>query len=695
MTEGRDGGESADQAEATRIAEVAVDTPLLHLDRPFDYTIPRDLAGAGSPDDVVPGTRVKVRFAGRDRDGWVLAVRDRGPQDDGRTLQPLRRLVSPVVTLTPTIVALARAVADRYVGTLTDVLRFAVPSRHARAETGVLTALEKAGEPAGTVAPSTRPDPPTDPGGWARIHGGEALLRRLAAGEAPRAVWTHLGGPDSARAMIALAARATRAAGRSVLVVVPDVRDVDRIAPVLSEALGEEVVRLVASDGPSVRARAHLRALTGLARVAVGTRSAVWAPLVDLGLVVCWDDGDDSYAEQRAPYPFAPQVLAMRAEPERTALLYGSVGRSVWSHHLVATGWAAPLRADRATVRALTPRVHALDEEDVARTGAPARVPTPVWRAIGDGLEHGPVLVQSPRAGYVPHLVCAQCREVARCSATPGCDGALAFTDTSRDPVCVVCGELATRWRCVECGSTRLRAMRVGVRRTAEELGRAFPRTLVTASEAGSLTLEVDRRPRIVVATPGAEPEAEDGYAAGMLLDAPLATSLPGLTGGEEALRRWFNAASLVRADRPVLIAGGGDVRLAQTLVRWDPDGEADRELAERRELHFPPTVRAITLTGGLDAVTDLLMEIDLPEGAELLGPFPAPLEGPASGGRQRRSGAAEPETEAAADTVRALVRAPLAAGAELSSAVRTGMAVRSAHKREGTVRVVVDPKDW
>ena len=667
-------------AEPTRIAEVAVDTPLLHLDRPFDYLVARDLAGAERSDQVAAGTRVKVRFAGRDRDGWVLRVRERSDDDAGRTLHPLRRLVSPVVTLTPEIAALARSVADRYVGSLTDVLRFAVPPRHARAEAGVLTALEKVGG----SPPNPRPEPPADPGGWARIHGGEALLRRLAAGEAPRAAWTHLGSPGSARSMIALAARATRAAGRSVLVVVPDVHDVDRMVPVLSEALGEEVVRLVASDGPSVRARAHLRAVTGLARVAVGTRSAAWAPLPGLGLVVCWDDGDDSYTEQRAPYPFAPQVLAMRAEPERTALVYGSVGRSVWSQHLVATGWAAPLRADRPTVRALTPRVRALDEEDVARTGAPARVPTPVWRAIGDGLEHGPVLVQSPRAGYVPHLVCGQCREVARCTATPGCTGALAFTDTAPHPVCVVCGELSPHWQCGDCGSTRLRAMRVGVRRTAEELGRAFPRTLVTASEAPSRTFEVDRRPRIVVATPGAEPEAEDGYAAGILLDAPLATSLPGLTGAEEALRRWFNAASLVRADRPVLIAGGGDVRLAQTLVRWDPDGEADRELAERRELRFPPTVRAITLTGPLPAVTDLLMEIDLPAGAELLGPFPAPL---AARGRG--------DDDAPEETVRALVRAPLAQGPALSAAVRTGVSVRSAHKREGSVRVVVDPKDW
>lgn len=654
---------------------MAVDTPLLHLDRPFDYLIPTPLPGAREASDVVPGTRVKVRFAGRDRDGWVLSVRPGEPADDTRTLHPLRRLVSPVVTLSPPILELARAVADRYAGTLSDVLRFAVPPRHARAEAAVLAALAKR-EAADVEEPGTAvagEAPPIDPGGWARLRGGEALLRRLRAGEAPRAVWTHTGSPDSARSMIVRAAQATLAAGRTVLVVCPDVRDVDRLLPELAQ-LDAEVVRLVASDGPSVRVRSHLRALTGLARVVVGTRSAAWAPLPDLGLAVCWDDGDDSLIEQRAPYPHAAQVLAMRADPERAALLFASPGRSVWAQHLVATGWAAELRAERDTVRAFTPQVRALDDLDLAREGAPARIPTAVWRAIGDGLEHGPVLVQTPRAGYVPHLVCAGCREIARCSH---CGGALAFTATASAPVCVRCGELAPHWRCPECGGTRLRAIRVGVRRTAEELGRAFPQIPVAVSEGGAVLADVDARPRLVVATPGAEPEAAEGYRTAILLDAALATSLPGLAGGEEGLRRWFHAASLVRAEGTVLVTAGGESRSVQALVRWDPAGYAERELGERRELRFPPVVRAVTLTGGLPAVSDLLAEIELPPEAEVLGPVPAPAQ-PGQDG----------------ETVRAVLRTPLAAGPALSAAVRAGMGVRSAHKRPGVVRVVVDPRD-
>ncbi|WP_313554681.1 primosomal protein N' family DNA-binding protein [Miniimonas arenae] len=692
-----------------RIAEVSVDVPLPHLDRPFDYLVPTTLPGAESPDAVGPGMRVKVPFAGRDRDGWVLRVRDATEEDAARRLAPLRRLVSPVATLTPTVLALARVVADRYAGSLPDVVRFAVPPRHARAEAGVLAALQKrraSGAETGDGEAEARDgereaktsdsegrrsaaddagEPPTpadlDPAGWRDITGGEALLRRLADGEAPRAVWTHTGTPAAARDMLVAAASATRAAGRSVLIVVPDVRDVDRVVPALAEALKEEVVRLVASDGPSVRARAHLRALTGLARIVVGTRSAAWAPLPDLGLLVCWDDGDDSLAEQRAPYPHAAQVLALRAEPERAALLLGSVSRSTWAQHLVATGWAVSLRGDRAVVRRTAPRVTAPDAEDLERAGpgGAARIPTPAWRAVKDALERGPVLVQAPRAGYVPHLVCARCREIARC---PACGGSLAATDAAPAPVCGTCGTVAEGWTCPECHGHRLRAMRVGAQRTAEELGRAFPQTPVVVSEAArGVVADVDERPRIVVATPGSEPEAASGYAAAVLLDGALATSLPGLSGGEEAVRRWLHAASLVRSAHDggrVVLTGGGDARVLQTLVRWDPVTFAERDLAERRELRFPPTVRAVALTGELGAVTDLLMEIELPDGAELLGPFPAPVAGEDEG----------------VDTVRAVLRAPLQLGPQLSAAVRAGLGVRSAHKRAGSVRVVVDPRD-
>src|SRR3954468_14791049 len=101
------------------VAQVLVDVPLPHLDRPFEYTVPEPMADA-----AVPGARVRVRFAGQERDGFVLA-RAAEAEHAGR-LAPLRRVVSPEPVLSPQLQRLCRAVSDRWAGTLPDVLRLAV-----------------------------------------------------------------------------------------------------------------------------------------------------------------------------------------------------------------------------------------------------------------------------------------------------------------------------------------------------------------------------------------------------------------------------------------------------------------------------------------------------------------------------------------------------------------------------------------
>src|ERR1700678_3878472 len=119
------------------VARIAVDMPLAHLDRPFDYLVPERLGAQAGP-----GVRVRVRFAGQLTDGFVLDRVD-SSEHQGR-LSYLERVVSAEQVLTPEIAGLARAVADRYAGTLADVLRLAIPQRHAATETAKATATAKA-----------------------------------------------------------------------------------------------------------------------------------------------------------------------------------------------------------------------------------------------------------------------------------------------------------------------------------------------------------------------------------------------------------------------------------------------------------------------------------------------------------------------------------------------------------------------
>jgi primosomal protein N' (replication factor Y) len=676
------------------VAQVAVELSPPHLDRPFEYLVPATLADAAAP-----GTRVKVRFGAQDVDGFVLA-RTAEPEHDG-TLVPLRRVVSPEPVLTPAVARLARAVADRYAGTLADVLRLAVPPRHARTEAEVPPPAATA-TPGGDAEPGDA-DPAADAptAAWAPYRGGPAFLAHLAAGGAPRAAWSALPGDPGERwpDAVAQAAAATLASGRGALVVVPDARDVDRVCAALVAAgvpawspdgTDAAHVRLMADDGPSRRYRAYLAALRGHARVVVGTRAAAFAPVRDLGLAVCWDDGDDLHAEPRAPYPHVREVLSLRAEIEGCGLLLAAHARSTEVQALVESGWVRPVAADRDVVRARTPRVRALTSVELAREGAAAaaRLPGEAWRTIRERLADGPVLIQVPRAGYLPAVACARCREIARCGH---CHGPLQIGSGDGAAQCRWCGRLAIQWRCEACGNGTFRSVAVGSDRTAEELGRAFPGATVRTSgarSAGGVLAEVPDRPALVVSTIGAEPVAAGGYAAAVLLDAAVTTGSTSLRATENALRTWLAAAALVRPARDggvVLLVGDGAERPTQALVRWDPVGLAERELAERTEVRLPPVVRVAELTGTREVVAAVLARVELPPDSDVLGPVPLPE--PLAHGATAVQESLDPP-------VRTLVRVPVAHGRALARSLAASLAVRSARREGGSVRVRLDPEE-
>ncbi|MFG1680359.1 primosomal protein N' [Nonomuraea sp. NPDC049269] len=904
-------------APSRPVARVAVDNPLPHLDRPFDYLVP-----ASMHETAEPGVRVRVRFAGQLVDGFVLERVEES--DHTGKLTALERVVSGEQVLTGEIAGLARAVADRYAGTLADVLRLAIPPRHARAEATTPKPAATAGtptaspaQPAGPAAPandissgpvagpSSRPTSDT-PGGtpagadsghgpaagggprsapveagnrprsavveagdgsdrasagpWDDYPMGPSFLDALRNGRAPRAVWSALPGAKGWAGAVAEAVRATLDGGRGAVVVVPDGKDVALADAELTRVLGDGMhVALTADLGPAERYRRWLRVLRGQVRAVVGTRAATFAPVAALGLVAIWDDGDDLHAERLAPYPHAREVLALRAHRTGAAMLIGGYTRTAEATQLIASRWARPIVAPRATIRSLAPRVHPAGEDaELAKDQAArqARLPSLAWRALRQGLESGPVLVQVPRRGYLPALACQNCRAPARCalpptrlsvptasdaqanephavpgpavattagrrsavgtknggaknggtrrgaakdaggsaagpasgggsaeglwlgsgladlpgsggragglpgagdrpnerpgsgdrpggrsgpgdrpggrsgpgdrlgggpgsgdrpversgssdrsadrpgsrdssvegpgssrgpaeslggptsigegSRSPSCHGPLALRGGHTAPYCRWCGRVDAGWRCPNCGGRRLRAVVVGARRTAEELGRAFPSVPVRTSGRDGVLATVPATRALVVATPGAEPVAEGGYAAAVLLDGWALLGRADLRAAEEALRRWTNAAALLRPGAEVVVLGDAGLPAVQALVRWDPITHAERELAERAELGFPPAVRMATLTGAAAAVRQMLDETRLPDGAQVLGPVPVD-----EAGRER-----------------AMIRVPRGGGAALAAALKGASGVRAARKAPDVVRVSVDPLD-
>lgn len=601
------------------VARVVIDSAVPHLDRPFDYLVPAELDAMAQP-----GVRVRVRFGGQELAGFLTERLEHS--EPGLKLQPLRSVISPEIVLSAPVLAVARAVAERYAGGVWDVLRSAVPARMARMETQKATdsddPLENSTPETFGDAPAQGPSAVPEDTLLAEYHGGADYARLLRNGESPRAVLSAVPNrPGDWPALLLQAAEQALASGRGVLIVVPDARDLARLTSTLDDHLGPEAyARLTAEDGATPRYRNFLRVARGQSQLVVGTRNAAFAPVKDLGLVIMWDDADNSHAEPRAPYHHAREVLLLRCGIENAGMLLAAPGRSAEAQRLVRSGWAHELGADRSLLRANAPRVIAASDEFEAERDPllhAARLPAAAWREAKAALAHGPVLVQVARTGFMPALRCERCRTPARCTT---CNGPLALGDARGAPACGWCGLVAHDWNCVECGFMRLRASSIGADRTAEELGRAFPNIKVVAATGAKPLHTVPDTPALVVATPGAEPVAANGYAAVLLLDGDRMLSREGLRTGEEVLNRWMGAAHLARgrdatSERP----GGGTVVVAgdptepmRALVRFDAAAYAQTELDERRDLGLPPAVRLAMVRGPAAAADKFMDALDL-----------------------------------------------------------------------------------
>ncbi|WP_209324816.1 primosomal protein N' [Brevibacterium renqingii] len=665
------------------VARVLIDHPVPHLARVFDYAVPAKLAEA-----ALPGVRVRVKFAGKLRDGYLLervsSSEHLGP------LATLQRLSGPVQVLGPELLALCEATARRYGGTLADVLRLAIPPRHARGEKAVLRAEKARTEDADRGTPAQQGAATDDTGTQAALAAagiGEPeaqLLRRLAGWllEAVPETTAPDDGPVPRRRTLACtpgptpglswiraglaAARRTLAAGRSVLWLVPDHRELTVLHTSLVAAGIEDVSVLSADQPPEQRWQSWLRGLLGHTRVTIGTRAAAFAPMTELGLIICTDDANRNYLDQHAPYPHAREVSLLRSTIEDTELLFVSTERSAEVQRLAEIGWLADITPTGPARRNAAPVVHVPDED--RDPFAWQRIPSRAWQIMRtalrprprDGGVPGPVLVQVPRSGYYPVFACARCQEVARC---PRCEATLTTQSEVGPFACRACGYHSEEFTCSRCRSHQVRAVVRGRARTVEELRRAMPDVEIIESGGEHIVTVLDEAPRLIVATTGAEPYVLGGYSAAILLDSLWPG--PWMRSIDEAVSRRLRAAALVRSrdQGGVVYLGDEDELIRKTLTGFDPITFMSRQLADRKALGFPPYRRILELTGAgsdIDAVLSELGEVD-----ELL-------------------------RDEAEDGQRSVLAYPISAGDRVGTRVAELTASRSA-KKQPQVRVRID----
>lgn len=656
------------QAPVLPVARVLPLLGLAHLDRTFDYLVDTEQDAAAQP-----GVRLRVRFGGRLVDAILL---QRLPESDhpGR-LAWLERVISPEIVYPATTAQLVEELCERYAGTRSDLIRSAIPARHAGAETADTS---RSWEDLGRCEEPDLSD-------WAHYQAGTSFVDAVLGGTTARGVWQILPNANWWRTLAALAAKVA-IDGQGVLIVVPDQRDVDKLEAALREWVSaKQITTLTAAVGPQARYRKFLSILHGQARIVVGTRSAAFAPMHNLALAVVMFDGDDNLSDPRAPYVHAREVITTRSHQLGCSLLIGGFARSAEAQLMVETGWAHDIVAERSVVRARMPRILAIDDAVLARDpmAKQSRIPQVAFQAIRRSLNEGrPAIIQSPRKGYVPSLSCGTCRQSARCRA---CNGPLAVPNTKDDQPAVVscqwCGRPEANFRCGNCGSPKLRAVVFGSERTAEELGRAFPGVRIVNSGGSRVVEAAPDGPAIVVATPGAEPPGT--YGAAVLLDPWALLSRSDLRAAEDTLAKWFAAASMVESDGEVVITAESTVREAQALIRWDPVWAARHELYGRKEVSLPPTVHMAVVDGPLRSVDAFLELVDLPENAEVLGPVDLPPGASLPGDYDEQEWGMP---------VRFLIRIPLGPRLQLGRALRRALVQRAVNKDATPLRVQVDP---
>lgn len=587
------------------IARVVLDSRLPQLDRLFDYAIPEGM-------EVVAGCRVKVplRSQARTAAGYVVELPD--SSEHTGTLARLSEVISEVPVLSPEIWALARAVAYRQAGNAADVLRLGIPGRYVRAEK------------------KWRESPPEEPSFPPRVAESEHYAPgtlKASGQKGARTVLTLPGGLlqneagttiTRGAAVVAELAASTLADGGSTVVVVPDWRDLDIYEAALRDVVApEDLVVWRGSTTGSERYSEFLRTLSGRPVVVLGNRHAIYAPVSHLAALVVVDDADDSHREPLAPYPHTRDVALVRHQQTQCALVFASLVPSMSATRWLSMGFFQALEPRHPRRAQVVPTALSLTPD---HDQSPARLPSVAHQGALAGLREGPILVQVFRSGFSSALACKACGERGMCTR---CHGPLRLLAPSQPPSCAWCAQVEARWSCGSCQATALVPRGRGIGRTVAELGRAFPRVPIIQSDGENIITSVSAAPAVVVATRGAEPIAQGGYRAALLLDGQAMLSRENLGAMEDTVRFWEHAVSLVHPEGMVFMTEV-DGAPAMALASGRYGSLMAEELRERDSLRLPPAIRIASVSGPPGAVAEIRQRCeDAGAGVDVLGPVP------------------------------------------------------------------------
>ena len=577
------------------IARVAVVSNLPQLDKLFDYEIPEALL-----DVAVTGSRVIVPFGKGSKtfEGFIFEI-DKSSSFEGKLAQ-IQEVIGDKSALDKSLIDLVTEVATRSAASVGEILKLAVPSHMPRAFKAHSLEAVSAAATHQDIAASMEP---SFTEALIAVNSRHAVLVK-PANLIVESAGSSISVPHWVQIMCDLAGENIRN-GKSSILAVPDYRDQQVLLQALVfYGLGDVVANYSQDQVKSKIYEGYLRALDRAARVVVGSRSVMLAPAYNLGTIAVFDDGDSSFTDQAAPYLNARDTALIRQSIQECSLVFLSHSRSTDVQRLVESGyikeWTIPFPRPKISV-----------------SDPGFRIDSHAFKAIKQGLESGSVLVQVASKGESTGLFCSACDEKLSCS---NCSGPI-WVDGKGVRKCRWCNAISSVTKC-SCGSSDFGKGRAGSSRTASELGKSFPGSVVVESTGENKILTVKPGRNLVISTAGSEPFVEGGYSAVVILDAQTLLAKQNLRATEEAIRVWSNAISkLALNGEAVLVGVSGD--LAQKFCLWQQTELASKELASRRELMLPPALRLGSVSGSQALLVELAASLNAHGKVKVLGPAP------------------------------------------------------------------------
>jgi primosomal protein N' (replication factor Y) len=607
-------------------ARVVVESDLLQLDREFDFLVPESLAQT-----VQVGQRVKFQL-GRTKKlatGFVISL----PSESSFATSELVEIVDLVPVVTEEIFKLARQVSNRQAVALGEILQQAIVEH-----------MPRIPKPEIVSTPEIEVAVP-------ELAGITSLPNKSAVLTSARSL-THQGmrSPDWCWLFLRAAVEAIQA-GKSAILIVPERDQINQLAALLSYMGLQDLISIwLPGAKKSERFANFHRVLASDKSIVIGSRSAIYAPVKNLGVIALFDDGDDSLREQGSPYTHAREIALMRASDE-VKLLFAANYRSLEIQRLVEIGYLKDLEIKLPPARiSYSPPAQRLDAAS--------------FKLMRDALEVGPVLVLIPRKGNSATVYCAGCDQRLVCN---NCKGPI-WENEKGEYRCRICQGISHS--CAACGSNKLRRGRTGSTRTAAEFGKAFPGITISEFTADTKPTAIKKSKHLVLATPGSAPRVPQGYAALLILDSDVWLAMPQLRSEQTAIRDWMEAIELLSDTGRAHIAGV-DQDLGQALSLGQHRALAANAFREVNSLSLPPAARIASLEGSQDTITQAL---------ELAGK---------AGATVLRSNLSE--------NASALIRFGYSQGAEVSAslkalALKTNARLVGTNKRRGLKIVMDDP---